>query len=291
ASRSVTAAVTIMVPNSLGPAELILNYGTDKQQNHYLPRLATGKEIPCFALTGPEAGSDAMSIPDTGIICRSDYNEEKDVLGIRLNWDKRYITLGPVATVLGLAFHLYDPDHLVGKKDDIGITLALIPTTIKGIDIGHRHFPLNIAFQNGPNRGKDVFIPMEMIIGGQERVGEGWKMLMECLATGRSISLPALSTGAGKLACRATGAYSRIRKQFNQPIGYFEGVEEALTRIAGMTYQMDAVRQVTAGSIDEGESPSVLSAIAKYHLTEKMRKVVNDAMDIQGGSAICMGPP
>jgi len=290
ASRSVTAAVTIMVPNSLGPAELLLRYGTEQQQSHYLPRLAIGKDIPCFALTGPEAGSDASSIPDTGIICHSDYDGKKEVLGIRLNWDKRYITLGPVATILGLAFHLYDPDHIIGDTDDIGITLALIPTTIKGIDIGHRHFPLNIPFQNGPNRGKDVFIPMDMLIGGQDRVGEGWKMLMECLATGRSISLPALSTGAGKLASRATGAYARIRKQFNQPIGRFEGVEEALTRIAGMTYQMDAVRQVTAGAIDEGESPSVISAIAKYHMTEKMRQVINDAMDIHGGSAICMGP-
>jgi len=290
ASRSVTAAVTVMVPNSLGPAELLLRYGTDRQQNYYLPRLAKGEEIPCFALTGPDAGSDASSIPDNGVICRAEYEGKQDVLGIRLNWEKRYITLGPVATVLGLAFHLYDPDHLIGDEEDIGITLALIPTTLDGIEIGHRHFPLNIAFQNGPNRGEDVFIPMDMLIGGQDRVGEGWKMLMECLATGRSISLPALSTGAGKLASRATGAYARIRKQFNQPIGKFEGVEEALTRIAGLTYQMDAVRQVTAGAIDEGESPSVLSAIAKYHLTEKMRKVINDAMDIQAGSAICMGP-
>ncbi|HEC30383.1 MAG TPA: acyl-CoA dehydrogenase [Gammaproteobacteria bacterium] len=290
ASRSVTAAVTIMVPNSLGPAELILQYGTEKQQNHYLPRLARGEEIPCFALTGPEAGSDASSMPDTGIICKSDYNGEKDILGVRLNWDKRYITLGPVATLLGLAFHMYDPDGLIGDQKDIGITLALIPTTIEGIEIGHRHFPLNIAFQNGPNRGKDVFIPMDMLIGGQQRAGEGWKMLMECLATGRSISLPALSAGAGKLVSRATGAYSRIRKQFNMPIGKFEGVEEALARIAGFTYQMDAVRQVTAIAVDEGEKPSVLSAIAKYNLTEKMRTVVNDAMDIQGGSAICMGP-
>jgi len=290
ASRSVTAAVTIMVPNSLGPAELLLQYGTDEQQSHYLPLLASGKEIPCFALTGPEAGSDAMSIPDNGVICKAEYNGEKDVLGIRINWEKRYITLGPVATLLGLAFHLYDPDHLIGEVDDIGITLALIPTTIKGIEIGHRHFPLNIPFQNGPNRGKDVFIPMDMLIGGQDRVGEGWKMLMECLATGRSISLPALSTGAGKLVCRSTGAYARIRKQFNLPIGKFEGVEEALTQMAGMTYQMDAVRQVTAVAIDEGESPSVISAIAKYHLTEKMRKVINHAMDVQGGSSICMGP-
>jgi len=290
ASRSVTAAVTVMVPNSLGPAELLLRYGTEKQQSHYLPRLAKGEEIPCFALTGPEAGSDASSIPDTGIVCRGEYDGQQDVLGIRLNWEKRYITLGPVATLLGLAFHLYDPDHLIDEKEDLGISLALIPTDIEGIEIGHRHFPLNQAFQNGPNRGKDVFIPMDMLIGGQERAGQGWMMLMESLATGRSISLPALSTGAGKLACRATGAYARIRKQFHLPIGKFEGVEEALARIAGLTYQMDAVRQVTATAIDQGESPSVISAIAKYHLTEKMRVVINDAMDIQAGSAICMGP-
>jgi len=290
ASRSVTAAVTVMVPNSLGPAELLLHYGTEEQQNHYLPRLAKGQEIPCFALTGPDAGSDASSIPDTGIVCHGDYDGKKNVLGIRLNWEKRYITLGPVATLLGLAFHLYDPDHLVGEQDDIGITLALIPTDIEGIEIGHRHNPLNIPFMNGPNRGKDVFIPMDMIIGGESRIGQGWKMLMESLATGRSISLPALSTGAGKLASRATGAYSRIRKQFRQPIGKFEGVEEALARIAGLTYQMDAVRQVTAVAIDEGHRPSVVSAIAKYNLTEKMRIVINDAMDIQAGSAICLGP-
>ena len=290
ASRSVTAAVTVMVPNSLGPAELLLQYGTKEQQDHFLPLLAKGKEIPCFALTGPNAGSDASSMPDTGIVCREDYNGEKNVLGIRLNWEKRYITLGPIATLLGLAFHLFDPEKLLGEKEDLGITLALIPTDMDGIEIGHRHFTLNIPFQNGPNRGKDVFIPMDMLIGGQERAGEGWKMLMECLATGRSISLPALSTGAGKLASRATGAYARIRKQFHMPIGRFEGVEEALTRIAGMTYQMDAVRQVTAGAIDEGERPSVVSAIAKYNLTEKMRKVIDDAMDIQAGSAICMGP-
>jgi len=290
ASRSVTAAVTVMVPNSLGPAELLLHYGTEEQQKHYLPRLAKGLEIPCFALTGPNAGSDASSIPDTGIVCRGDYGEQKNVLGIRLNWEKRYITLGPVATLLGLAFHLYDPDHLVSEENDIGITLALIPTDIEGIDIGNRHNPLNIPFMNGPNRGKDVFIPMDMIIGGQARMGQGWKMLMESLATGRSISLPALSTGAGKLACRATGAYSRIRKQFRLPIGKFEGIEEALARIGGLTYQMDAVRQVTAAAIDEGHRPSVISAIAKYNLTEKMRIVINDAMDIQAGSAICLGP-
>ena len=289
-SRSTTAAVTVMVPNSLGPAELLLNYGTNEQKAHYLPSLAHGEEIPCFALTGPEAGSDASSIPDTGIVCRSDFNDEKDVLGILLNWEKRYITLGPVATVLGLAFRLYDPDQLLGDKYDIGITLALIPTNTPGISIGQRHMPLNIAFQNGPNSGKDVFIPIDWIIGGQERAGQGWRMLMESLAAGRSISLPALSAGGGKLACRATGAYARIRKQFRTPIGRFEGVEEPLARMAGYTYQMEAARKMTAGAVDQGEHPSVISAIVKYNLTARMRTIITDAMDIQGGSAICMGP-
>lgn len=289
ASRSVSSAVTVMVPNSLGPAELLLHYGTDEQKNHYLPRLAKGQEVPCFALTGPEAGSDAASIPDSGVVCMDTF-EGKEVLGIRLNWDKRYITLGPVATVLGLAFRLYDPDHLIGQKEDIGITCALIPTDTEGVWIGNRHAPLNMAFMNGPNRGKDVFIPMDWVIGGQAQVGRGWCMLMECLAAGRSISLPALSVGAGKLTSRATGAYARIRKQFNTPIGMFEGVEEPLARIAANTYLMDATRVMTAAAVDLGEKPSVISAIAKYNMTERMRKVVNDAMDVQGGSGICMGP-
>lgn len=290
ASRSTTAAVTVMVPNSLGPAELLLHYGTEEQQQHYLPRLARGEEIPCFGLTGPEAGSDAGSMPDTGIVCKAEYEGKKDVLGIRLNWEKRYITLGPVATLLGLAFKLYDPEHLIGDTEELGITVALIPTDTPGIEIGRRHFPLNIPFQNGPNTGKDVFIPMDKIIGGVERVGQGWKMLMESLAAGRSISLPSLSAGAGKLVSRATGGYARIRKQFKTPIGRFEGVEERLARIAAYTYRMDATREMTCGAVDMGEKPSVVSAIAKYNLTETMRTVVNDAMDIQGGAAICMGP-
>ena len=288
-TRSTTAAVTVMVPNSLGPGELLLHYGTDEQKNHYLPRLARGEEIPCFALTGPEAGSDASSMPDRGVVCRDTFNGQ-EVLGIRLNWEKRYITLGPVATILGLAFKLYDPEHLLGDREEIGITLALIPTDTPGVWIGNRHAPLNQAFQNGPNRGKDVFIPLDWVIGGVEQVGNGWRMLMESLAAGRSISLPALSTGGGKLASRATGAYARIRKQFKTPIGRFEGVEEALARIAGYTYQMDAVRTMTAGAVDLGEKPSVISAIAKYNLTSLMRQVINDAMDVQGGSGICMGP-
>ena len=290
ASRSITAAVTVMVPNSLGPAELLLRYGTDEQKDHYLPRLARGEEVPCFALTSPEAGSDAAAMIDNGVVCKGDFNGKKDILGIRLNWEKRYITLGPVATVLGLAFKLYDPAHLLGDKEELGITCALIPTDTPGVEIGNRHFPLNQAFMNGPNRGKDVFIPLEWIIGGEKRAGQGWRMLMECLAAGRSISLPALSTGAGKLVSRATGAYARVRKQFKTPIGKFEGVEEVLGRVAGLTYMMDAARTLTAAAVDLGESPSVISAVVKYHLTENMRTVVNDAMDIHGGSGICMGP-
>ncbi|MBI3545374.1 MAG: acyl-CoA dehydrogenase [Gammaproteobacteria bacterium] len=290
ASRSITAAVTVMVPNSLGPAELLLHYGTEKQKDYYLPRLARGQEVPCFALTSPEAGSDAGAMPDRGVVCYGEFEGKKKVLGIRLNWEKRYITLGPVATVLGLAFRLFDPEHLLGQEADLGITLALIPTDTAGVKIGTRHHPLDIAFQNGPNWGEDVFIPLDWIIGGRERVGQGWRMLMESLAAGRSISLPALSCGAGKLACRATGAYARIRKQFKLPIGKFEAVEEALGRIAGYTYMMDAARTLTARAVDLGEKPSVASAIVKYQLTEHMRRVVNDAMDIQGGSGICLGP-
>ena len=287
--RSITAAVTVMVPNSLGPAQLLLHYGTEAQKDYYLPRLATGKEIPCFALTGPEAGSDAAAMPDRGIVCREQFNG-KETLGIRLNWEKRYITLGPVATVLGLAFKLYDPDQLIGDEEDLGITLALIPTDTPGVEIGNRHIPLNQAFMNGPTRGHNVFIPMDYIIGGQARIGEGWRMLMECLADGRSISLPALSTGAGKMAARATGAYAAVRKQFKLPIGKFEGVAEALARIAAGAYTMDAARGLTTLAVDAGEKPSVASAIVKYHLTECMRQVVDDAMDIHGGRGICMGP-
>ncbi|MDH3562873.1 MAG: acyl-CoA dehydrogenase [Gammaproteobacteria bacterium] len=289
-SRSITAGVTVMVPNSLGPAELLLHYGTDQQKKHYLPGLASGKEVPCFSLTGPEAGSDAGSMPDRGVVCRGTFKGKKNVLGIRLNWEKRYITLGPVATVLGLAFHLFDPDHLLGEEADLGITLALIPTKTPGVKIGTRHNPLNIVFQNGPNWGENVFIPLDWVIGGREGVGQGWRMLMQSLAAGRSISLPALSSGAGKVASRATGAYARIRRQFKLPIGKFEAVEEGLGRIAGFTYMMDAARTLTARAVDLGEKPSVASAIVKYQLTEHMRRVVDDAMDIQGGSGICLGP-
>ncbi len=288
-TRSGTAAVTVMVPNSLGPAELLIHYGTDAQKNHYLPRLAKGLEIPCFALTNPEAGSDAGAIPDFGIVCKGMF-EGREVLGIRMTWEKRYITLGPVATLLGVAFKLYDPDKLIGPEEDVGITLALIPTSHKGVNIGRRHIPLGAAFMNGPNSGKDVFIPMDWIIGGQQQVGKGWRMLVECLAAGRAISLPSMSMAAGKLSSRATGAYARIRSQYRTPIGTFEGVEEPLARIGGNTYLMDATRRMTMVALDLGEKPSVISAICKYHMTERMRSVLNDAMDIHGGKGIMMGP-
>jgi acyl-CoA dehydrogenase len=289
AGRSITAAVTVMVPNSLGPAELLLRYGTDAQKEHYLPRLARGDEVPCFALTGPEAGSDAAALPDTGIVCRGVYQGE-EVTGVRLNWDKRYITLGPVATLIGLAFRLTDPDHLLGAAEESGITLALVPADAPGITIGNRHDPLGVPFQNGPNQGRDVFIPLDRIIGGVAGVGQGWRMLMESLAAGRSISLPALSTGGVKYIARVVGAYARVRRQFRLPIGRFEGVEEALARIAGHCYLMDAARVMTCGAVDRGERPSVISAIVKYQSTERMRKVINDGMDVVGGSGICRGP-
>ncbi len=289
ATRNATACVSVMVPNSLGPAELLLHYGTEEQKKHYLPRLAKGLEMPCFALTGPEAGSDAGAIPDYGIVAKG-LHEGREVVGIRLTWEKRYITLGPVATLLGLAFKLHDPDGLLGSQPDLGITLALIPTRHPGVNIGRRHFPLNASFMNGPNSGRDVFIPMEWVIGGREFAGQGWRMLMECLAAGRSISLPSSSAGAAKLALRTTSAYSRVRSQFKIPIGKFEGIEEALARIAGNTYAIDAARTMTAGAIDLGEKPSVISAIVKYHCTERGRQVINDAMDVHGGKGICLGP-
>jgi acyl-CoA dehydrogenase len=288
-ARSVSAGVTVMVPNSLGPAELLLHYGTDEQKNHYLPRLADGREIPCFALTGPDAGSDAGSIPDTGIICHGEYQGET-VLGLRLNWEKRYITLGPVATVIGLAFKVFDPDQLIGNQRELGITCALVPADTSGVVIGNRHFPMNTAFMNGPNSGKDVFIPMDFIIGGQDNIGKGWRMLVESLSVGRGISLPTQGVSAGKAACRTAGAYARIRKQFNTSIGKFEGVEEALARIGGLSYMMDAGRLLTLGALDSGEKPSVVTAILKYYNTEHMRTVLNDSMDIHGGRGICLGP-
>jgi len=289
ASRSSSAAVTVMVPNSLGPGELLLHYGTEEQKQHYLPRLASGEEIPCFALTGPEAGSDAGSMPDIGIVCRDRY-QGQEVLGIRLTWEKRYITLGPVATVLGLAFQLHDPEHLLGSVEDIGITLALIPTNHPGVHIGRRHFPGNQAFMNGPNHGTDVFIPLNWVIGGRDYAGRGWLMLMNCLAAGRAISLPALGTASAKTAARYSGEYARVRKQFNLPIGKLEGVEEALARIGGHAYTLEAARRLTCVGLDLGEKPAVVSAIMKYQATERMRMALNDAMDIHGGKGICAGP-
>ncbi len=286
---SAVAGSTVAVPNSLGPAELLLHYGTEEQKNHYLPRLAVGKEIPCFGLTGPTAGSDATSIPDRGIVCMGEW-EGKQVLGMRLTFDKRYITLAPVATVVGLAFRLYDPDGLLGETEDIGISLALIPRDVKGMEIGKRHLPLNSPFMNGPIRGKDIFVPIDTLIGGPQMAGHGWRMLVECLSVGRAISLPSNNTGAAKLACLSTGAYARIRQQFNMPIGRFEGVEEALARMAGRTYAASALSKMTAIAVDQGEKPSVPSAIAKYHATEKSRQVVTDAMDIHAGKGVILGP-
>lgn len=288
-SKSASVATTIAVPNSLGPAELLMHYGTSEQKKYYLPRLAKGEEIPCFALTGPEAGSDAGAMSDKGVVCYGEINGEK-TLGIRLNFDKRYITLAPVATVIGLAFKLYDPEHLIGTKKDLGITCALIPRNTPGVSIGRRHFPVNSVFQNGPIHGKDVFIPIDWIIGGIKMAGQGWRMLMECLAAGRAISLPASSLGGAKLVTFATGAYARIRRQFNVPIGRFEGIEEVLARIAGYTYIMDATRSFTASVIDMGEKPAIASAITKYHVTELGRVVGNDGMDVHAGKGICLGP-
>ncbi|MFW3896019.1 acyl-CoA dehydrogenase [Pseudomonas bharatica] len=289
ATRSGDLASTVMVPNSLGPAELLLHYGTDEQRNHYLPRLARGEEIPCFALTGPLAGSDAGAMPDTGIICKGQWKGE-EVIGLRLNWEKRYITLGPVATLLGLAFKAYDPEHLLGDEDEPGISLALIPTDTPGVEIGKRHLPLGAAFMNGPNEGKDVFIPLDFLIGGQAMLGKGWMMLMNCLSVGRSISLPAVGTGAAKFTSLVSGQYTRIREQFNVPLAAFEGIQESLARIGGNAWLMDSARLLTAKAVDLGEKPSVLSAILKYHLTERGRECIQHAMDIHGGKGIIMGP-
>lgn len=289
ATRSLTAAVTVMVPNSLGPGELLMHYGTQEQKDRWLPGLAAGKEVPCFALTGPEAGSDAGGIPDNGVVCKGQF-EGKEVVGIRLNWDKRYITLAPVASVLGLAFKLYDPENLLGDKEDIGITCALIPTSHEGVQIGDRHFPMNMAFMNGTTYGKDVFIPLDWVIGGPAYVGRGWRMLVECLSAGRGISLPALGTATGHLATRMTGAYAYVRQQFGLSIGKFEGVQESLGRIGGLTYSLEAMRVMTAGAIDLKLSPSVVTAIAKYHMTEMSRTLLNDSFDIHAGRAIQCGP-
>ena len=287
-SRSAVVASTVGVPNSLGPAELLLHYGTDEQRDYYLPRLASGDEIPCFALTGPRVGSDAASIPDIGVVCRGQW-EGREITGIRLNWDKRYITLAPVATVLGLAFKLSDPEHLLSPQEDRGVTAALIPVSTPGITIGRRHFPLNVPFQNGPTQGRDVFVPLDAIIGGPERAGQGWKMLVEQLSAGRGITLPSNAMGGSKAIVYASGAYTRLRRQFNLPVCEFEGVGEALARMAGFTYIINAGLSVTATAIARGERPSVPSAVLKYHCTELARRVTNDAMDVQGGKGIMLG--
>jgi acyl-CoA dehydrogenase len=288
-SRSATVASTVGVPNSLGPAELLLHYGTEEQKQRWLPGLASGAEVPCFALTSPRVGSDATAIVDTGVVCRGSF-EGKEIVGIRLNWEKRYITLAPIATVLGLAFKLYDPDHLIGERDEYGITAALIPTRLPGIDIGRRHFPINIPFQNGPTRGRDVFVPLDYIIGGPKMAGHGWRMLVQQLAVGRSIVLPSNALGGAIGSVYAAGAYARIRRQFGLPIGKFHGVGEALARMAGTTYTMTAASRVTCTALNHGEKPAVASAILKYHNTEMARSVANDAMDVHGGKAIMLGP-
>jgi acyl-CoA dehydrogenase len=289
ASRSIACAVTVMVPNSLGPAELLLHYGTDAQKRHYLPRLARGEEIPCFALTGPEAGSDAAATQSEGIVCHDKWNG-REVLGMRLSWRKRYITLAPIATVIGLAFRLRDPERLLGGEEDLGITCALVPAKLPGIEIGARHDPLGVPFLNGPTRGDGVFVPLDTIVGGRDGAGRGWRMLMQSLAAGRSISLPSLSVGGTKLATRVVSAYAMVREQFDTPIGRFEGVEEPVARMAGRTYLAEAARWLTVGAVDAGEKPAVLSAIVKAWLTESMRDVVDDAMDVRAGAAIQRGP-
>ncbi|HSR65745.1 MAG TPA: acyl-CoA dehydrogenase [Xanthomonadaceae bacterium] len=289
ATISSTVSSTVGVPNSLGPAELLMHYGTEEQKRHYLPRLADGREVPCFALTGPFAGSDATSIPDYGIVCTGDWNGAS-VLGIRLTLNKRYITLAPVATLVGVAFRMYDPDGLLGDTRDIGISLALVPHDTPGLEIGRRHFPLNTPFQNGPVRGRDVFVPLSQLIGGEDYAGRGWQMLMECLSIGRSITLPSTASGGAKMGAVVTGAYARIRKQFGLSIGRFEGVEEVLARIAGRAYATSALAQATAAAVARGENPAVPSTIAKYHCTEMGREVSRDVMDIHGGKGIILGP-
>ncbi len=289
ATRSITAAITVMVPNSLGPGELLFHYGTQAQKDHYLPRLAKGKDVPCFALTSPEAGSDAVSIPDYGVVCKDTF-EGKEVLGVRMQVDKRYITLAPVATLVGLAFQLRDPEGLLPKGITPGITCVLLPHNHPGLEIGDRHQPLNLAFQNGTIKAKDMFVPLDWVIGGIEKVGFGWTMLVECLSIGRSISLPATATAGALMSALTTGAYAKIREQFGISIGKFEGIEEALAPIAGLSYSVNAMRELTLSALDNGIKPSIASAIAKYHSTEIGRKVVNYAMDIQAGKGVIAGP-
>jgi acyl-CoA dehydrogenase len=288
-SRSVTLAVTVMVPNSLGPGELLLQFGTPEQKKHYLPRLADGRDIPCFGLTSIEAGSDAAAMTDTAHVCHGEYKGES-MLGLRLNWSKRYITLCPVATLIGLAVKLYDPEHLLGHEEERGITVVLVPLDTPGVSVGRRHYPAHQVFQNGPTHGKDVFVPLDHVIGGRDQVGQGWKMLMSALAAGRGISLPALSGAGAALCAKTAGAYARVRRQFGLPISKFEGVQEALSRIAGAAYSVDAARRLTCGALDRGHRPAVIAAIMKAHATEMLRRAVNDAMDVHGGKGVMDGP-
>ncbi|MDP2644418.1 MAG: acyl-CoA dehydrogenase [Desulfobacterales bacterium] len=279
----------VAVPNSLGPGELLLKYGTEQQKDLYLPKLAAGQEIPCFALTAPLAGSDATSIPDTGLVCRDKWNG-REIIGMRLNFDKRYITLAPIATLVGLAFKLQDPDHLIGNQDHYGITCALLPKDTPGLEIGSRHLPVGDPFLNGPVRGKDVFVPLDYIIGGTDMAGKGWRMLVNCLSAGRAISLPSMSNSLAKTALAGAGAYARIRKQFNISISRMEGIQKPLARIAGLAYIINAARLHTAWAVDQGSKPSVPSAILKYHCTEMARTIINDAFDIHAGKTVMKGP-
>ncbi|WP_051630932.1 acyl-CoA dehydrogenase [Afifella pfennigii] len=288
-TASVTGAVSVMVPNSLGPGELLMLFGTDEQRQYWLPRLARGEEIPCFGLTSAHAGSDAAAMIDTGTVARGTHNGE-EVLGIRLNFAKRYITLAPIATVIGLAFKMHDPDGLLGGEEDLGITVALIPADTPGVKCGERHIPAMTFFQNGPVEGEDVFVPMSAIIGGEAQIGKGWRMLMAALAAGRGISLPSLSSAAASFAARSTGAYARIRRQFNIPIGEFEGVQEHLAQLAGTAYLLDAARQMTCAALDDGHKSGVIAAIMKAHATYRMRESVNDAYDVHAGKAVIDGP-
>lgn len=289
ASRSCAVAVTVMVPNSLGPGELLMHYGTQEQQHQWLPKLAVGQDIPCFALTGPDAGSDAGAIPDVGVVTKGMYNGE-EVLGLSVTWDKRYITLAPIATVLGLAFKVLDPNGLLGGKVELGITCALIPKSHPGVELGNRHDPMGMRFYNGTTRGKDIFIPMDFIIGGQKNIGRGWQMLVSCLGAGRGISLPALGTSSAQAAFKAASEYSFVREQFGVPIGRFEGIQENLADMAGKTFLLESMRQLTTEGLGLGLKPSVITAMAKYHMTELGRDVLQSGMDITAGKAIQQGP-
>jgi acyl-CoA dehydrogenase len=288
-TKSNPIATTVMVPNSLGPGELLAHFGTDEQKQHYLPRLSDGLEIPCFALTSPEAGSDAGGIPDTAIVTKGMYNGE-EVVGLRCTWDKRYITLAPIATVLGLAVKAFDPDNLLGDEVDLGITCLLLPTDYEGVETGNRHNPLGVKFYNGTTRGTDVFVPMDFVIGGQKNIGKGWQMLVACLGAGRGVSLPANGCATGHAALKSTSEYAAIREQFGMPIGKFEGIQEQLALIGGLTYNLESMRHLVLNSLDAGLKPSVITAMAKYHMTEMGRDCLEAGMDVQAGKGIQMGP-